>query len=107
MASIAFLEGFYYIPRIDKELLEAHSEGLICLSRLRSPASSASSSSRTSWTRPTKLADWFAQASSAKDFYVEIQNNGLDIQKQCTPRARSTSPTGSACRWWRPATPTT
>ena len=32
MASIAFLEGFYYNPRIDKELLEAHSEGLICLS---------------------------------------------------------------------------
>src|SRR6516164_6432816 len=32
MASVAFLEGYYYRPRIDKELLEAHSEGLICLS---------------------------------------------------------------------------
>src|SRR6476620_357752 len=32
LASIAFLEGFYYNPRIDKEVLEAHSEGLICLS---------------------------------------------------------------------------
>ena len=47
MASVAFLEGYYYVPRIDKELLEAHSEGLICLSRLRVRASSASSSSRT------------------------------------------------------------
>src|SRR5881227_2328086 len=32
MASSAFLDGYYYIPRIDKELLEAHAEGLICLS---------------------------------------------------------------------------
>ena len=32
LASAAFLEGFYFRPRIDKELLEAHNEGLICLS---------------------------------------------------------------------------
>ena len=32
LASAAFLEGFYHKPRIDKELLAAHSEGLICLS---------------------------------------------------------------------------
>ena len=32
LSSIAFLEGFYYNPRIDREVLEAHSEGLICLS---------------------------------------------------------------------------
>ncbi len=32
MSTVAFLEGFYYKPRIDKELLAAHREGLICLS---------------------------------------------------------------------------
>ncbi len=32
MASVAYLEGFYYKPRIDKELLEAHNAGVICLS---------------------------------------------------------------------------
>lgn len=32
LSSIGFLEGFYYQPRIDKELLAAHREGLICLS---------------------------------------------------------------------------
>jgi len=32
LSSIGFLEGFYYEPRIDKEILEAHKEGLICLS---------------------------------------------------------------------------
>lgn len=33
LSSIGFLEGFYYQPRIDKETLAAHKEGLICLSR--------------------------------------------------------------------------
>ncbi len=32
LSSLGFLEGFYYQPRIDKELLAAHREGLICLS---------------------------------------------------------------------------
>ncbi|ANH78468.1 DNA polymerase III subunit alpha [Candidatus Chlamydia sanziniae] len=32
LTSLAFTEGFYYFPRIDKELLSQHSEGLICLS---------------------------------------------------------------------------
>ena len=32
MASHASLDGFFYKPRIDKELLEAHHEGIVCLS---------------------------------------------------------------------------
>lgn len=32
LSSIGYLEGFYYTPRVDKKCLEAHSEGLICLS---------------------------------------------------------------------------
>ncbi len=32
LSSIAYREGFYYKPRIDREVLEAHSEGLICTS---------------------------------------------------------------------------
>ncbi|HEV3237572.1 MAG TPA: PHP domain-containing protein [Gemmataceae bacterium] len=32
MASVAYLEGYHYVPRIDKELLEAHHEGITCLS---------------------------------------------------------------------------
>ena len=31
LSSAAFLEGFYFKPRIDKEILEAHNEGIICL----------------------------------------------------------------------------
>src|SRR5882724_3121790 len=32
MASIAFLEGYHYVPRIDKDVLAAHKDGIICLS---------------------------------------------------------------------------
>src|SRR5438876_10722434 len=31
ISSLAFIDGYHYVPRIDKELLEAHREGLICL----------------------------------------------------------------------------
>ena len=34
MSSAAYLEGFYRNPRIDRELLESHKEGIICLSGL-------------------------------------------------------------------------
>ncbi|HEX3149869.1 MAG TPA: DNA polymerase III subunit alpha [Gemmataceae bacterium] len=85
LASIAFLEGFYYNPRIDREVLEAHSEGLICLS-------GCLAGEFNDWLlkdQPKKaqaLAEWFAKVFKS-DFYIEIQNNGLDLQDQCTPEA--------------------
>ena len=85
LSSIAFLEGYYYNPRIDREILEAHSEGLICLS-------GCLAGEFNDWIlrdQPKKaqeLAEWFARVFK-KDFYIEIQNNGLDLQDQCTPEA--------------------
>ena len=85
LSSIAFLEGFYYNPRIDREVLEAHSEGLICLS-------GCLAGEFNDWlirgdpAKATALAEWFASVFK-KDFYIEIQNNGLDLQDQCTPEA--------------------
>ena len=85
LSSIAFLEGFYYNPRIDAEILAAHSEGLICLSGclagefnkliLKDRAGDA-----------LKLAQWY-QRVFKDDFYIELQNNGIDLQDQCTPVA--------------------
>src|SRR5438105_835596 len=81
MASVAFLEGYYYIPRIDKELLAAHKEGLICLSGCASSEFSELIL-KDQLEEATALAEWFARL-FGKNFYVEIQNNGLDIQKRC------------------------
>jgi DNA polymerase-3 subunit alpha len=81
MASVAYLEGFYYKPRIDKELLAAHSEGLICLSGCAAgELSQYILADRMDEAR--KLVEWYSKVFGDR-FYMEIQNAGLDIQKQC------------------------
>jgi DNA polymerase-3 subunit alpha len=85
MASIAYLEGYHYVPRIDKELLEAHSEGIICLSGcLSSEFNELILKDRVAEARG--LAEWFSRV-FRDNFYIEIQNNGLDLQNQCTAAA--------------------
>ncbi|MGL6073225.1 MAG: DNA polymerase III subunit alpha [Fimbriiglobus sp.] len=85
LSSIAFLEGFYYNPRIDKEILEAHSEGLICLSGcLAGEFNQHIVNQRPA--EATKLAKYFHKLFK-DDFYIEIQNNGIDLQDLCTPVA--------------------
>jgi DNA polymerase III alpha subunit len=81
LASAAFLEGYHYKPRIDKELLEAHHEGLICLSGCAA-AEFSDYILKDRLDEAVRLAQWFHQL-FGNDFYVEIQNNGLDIQRLC------------------------
>ncbi|WP_020468291.1 DNA polymerase III subunit alpha [Zavarzinella formosa] len=85
LSSIAWLEGFYYHPRIDRELLEAHSEGLICLSGCLAGEFN-DLILRNETKKAKELAEWFEKVFK-KDFYIEIQNNGLDLQDQCTVEA--------------------
>src|SRR5262249_33944200 len=85
MASAAFLEGYHYVPRIDKELLAAHKEGLVCLSGCASGAFSELIL-RDQLEEAARLAGWFA-GFFGKDFSVEIQNNGLDLQRRCAEGA--------------------
>ncbi|MBY0523893.1 MAG: DNA polymerase III subunit alpha [Gemmataceae bacterium] len=85
MASIAYLEGYHYVPRIDKEVLQGHSDGLVCLSGCASSEFSEAIL-KDQREEATKLAEWFAKV-FGKHFYIEIQNNGLDIQKHCAAGA--------------------
>src|SRR6516225_2513954 len=85
MASVAYTEGFYYVPLIDKELLEAHHDGLICLSGCASGEFSEYLL-KEDLDAATKLAEGFARL-FGKHFYVEIQNNGLQIQRKCAEGA--------------------
>src|SRR5271156_3105866 len=78
LASAAFLEGFYFKPRIDKELLEAHQEGIICLS--------GCAAGELSWLvlgdrmdEAERLVAWYRGVFGER-FYLEIQNGGLEIQ---------------------------
>src|SRR5262249_38609542 len=85
MASAAFLEGYHYVPRIDKELLEAHKEGIICLSGCASSEFSEAIL-RDQIDEATALAQWFHRI-FGKNFYIEIQSNGLDVQRRCAEAA--------------------
>jgi DNA polymerase-3 subunit alpha len=85
MASTAYLEGYHYVPRIDKELLQANSEGLTCLSGCASSEFSEFIL-KDQMDEARTLAEWFARV-FGKHFFVEIQNNGLDIQKMCAQGA--------------------
>jgi DNA polymerase-3 subunit alpha len=81
LATAAHLEGYYYKPRIDKELLATHKEGLIALS-------GCLASEIPEWIQKDQLAkareaiDWFKQTLGADNFYLELQNHGLPEQAQ-------------------------
>jgi DNA polymerase-3 subunit alpha len=81
LASRAFLEGFYYKPRIDKELLEEHQEGLILLSGCASSELSRSILGEE-WEKAQKLVEWYAKLFGDR-FYLEIQEGGVEIQQSC------------------------
>jgi len=81
LSSASFLEGFYYKPRIDKELLEAHSDGLILLSGCAAgELSQLLLSGKVD--EAEKLAAWYSKVFGDR-LYMEIQNAGFAIQKQC------------------------
>jgi DNA polymerase-3 subunit alpha len=84
LASAAFLEGFYFKPRIDKELLADHSEGIICLSGCASSELSRAllkgRSPEDALDEAAQIAQWFSNLFGDR-YFIEIQNNGLEIQR--------------------------
>jgi DNA polymerase-3 subunit alpha len=79
LATAAHLEGYYYKPRIDKELLAAHSQGLIALSGcLASEIPELITKDQLDRARDT--IDWFKQTLGAENFYLELQNHGIAEQ---------------------------
>ncbi len=80
LSSIGFIEGFYYKPRIDKEVLEKYSEGLIALSAcVQGEIPKLILEGRED--EALKAASWFRDI-FGDDFYLEVQYHGLDSQKK-------------------------
>ena len=79
LVSSAHLEGFYYRPRIDKELLAKHSEGLIVLSScLKGEIPYRILQGRTD--EAMKAAGEYIEIVGKDNFFFEIQDNGIDDQ---------------------------
>ncbi len=78
LVSIGFTEGYYYKPRIDLEVLEKYSEGLVCLSAcLAGSVNQALLNGREE--EAENIALWHKRV-FGEDYYIEIQNNGLQEQ---------------------------
>ncbi len=81
--SLAFVDGYYYRPRIDYKVLKEHTEGVICLS-----ACLAGRIPRLLMAGEYEKAKAFAlglREDFGEDFYLEIQDHGIPEQKQILP----------------------
>jgi DNA polymerase-3 subunit alpha len=81
LTSKAYTEGFYYKPRIDKELLAEHSKGLIALSACMSGVPSAMLARENS-DEAAAAAIEFEEIMGKGNYFLEIQEHGLDAQQR-------------------------
>jgi DNA polymerase-3 subunit alpha len=79
LTTAAHLEGYYYKPRIDKELLAAHKDGLIALSGCLA-GEIPDWIQKDQLPRAREAVDWFKQMLGPDNFYLELQNHGLPEQ---------------------------
>src|SRR5687768_15049947 len=94
LSSLGYLEGYYYKPRVDWELLERHSGGLLALSGCLSGRVCKALEEN----RPQDAAadlDRLVQVFGRDSTYVELQNAGLAEQERINPQlARLAEATG-------------
>ena len=85
LVSASHLEGFYYKPRVDKELLAEHSRGLICLSAcLRGEVAEALAAEQ--YDAAKRVAYTFQDIFGRDNFFLEMQDQGLDMERHINPR---------------------
>jgi DNA polymerase-3 subunit alpha len=94
LVSTGYLDGFYYKPRIDKDLLSRHSKGLIALSAcLRGDINETLLANRYEEAR--KLAYEYSDLFGPKNFFLEMQKHGLEPDERVMPMVhRLSSDTG-------------
>ncbi|MCF8378271.1 MAG: DNA polymerase III subunit alpha [Bacteroidales bacterium] len=79
LTSLGYLEGFYYRPRIDKEILEKYSEGII-VSTACLGGEIPQAIMNHGEEKAQEAIDWFKRVFK-DDFYLEMQNHGIAEQK--------------------------
>ncbi len=90
LCTLGHTEGFYYKPRIDRELLVQYREGLIALSACMSGVINAPLI-EGNYEEAKRNAIWYKET-FGEDFYIELQNHGLpgdDIVMAQAPRIAS------------------
>jgi DNA polymerase III subunit alpha len=83
LVSKAYLEGFYYKPRVDRELLAQHADGLLVLSGcLNSEVSKLLSAGEDA--KAKQVAGWYQDVFGRDHYFMEIQSHGIDDQAKVT-----------------------
>jgi len=84
LVSAAHLDGFYYKPRVDKELLAVHSRGLIALSGcLKGEVNQRLIAGDPAGAR--KVAGQYRDLFGRDNFFIELHDHNLDAQRRCNP----------------------
>ncbi len=83
LSTAGYLEGFYYKPRIDKDLLASHSQGLLAMSS----CTKGEISQMILKGRPDRLqqAAYFYRELFGDNYFLEVQNHGLEEERQVLP----------------------
>ena len=84
LVSLGFTEGFYNKPRIDDTLLEKYHDGLICLSACLAGEIPQRLLSNDYAGAKTK-AEYYRDLFGKDNFYIELQDHGIDEQKRVIP----------------------
>jgi DNA polymerase-3 subunit alpha len=87
LVSLAHLEGFYYKPRVDQELLSKYNEGLIALSGCLK-GEIAVHAARGEMKKALQSAEEYGRIFDQRRFFIEIQNNGVENQIPLNDRLR-------------------
>lgn len=85
IVSIGFLEGFYYKPRVDKQILRQYHQGIICLSACIAgelPEAILSGD----FEGAKKLAKEYRNIFGEDNYFIELQNHGIPEEMQCMPQ---------------------
>ncbi len=86
LTSSAYLEGFYYKPRIDKELLNEYSKGIICLSGcMRSEINQGLLNN--DYEKALNSASQYKDIFGVDNFYLELQDNKIERQAELVSMA--------------------
>ncbi len=74
LVTYSYFDGFYYKPRIDKELIEKYSEGLICIMPHFSGEISYALKNKD-MEKANSLVDWYKKIYGAENFFLEITHH--------------------------------
>lgn len=81
LVTLGFQEGFYYKPRVDRELLEMHNDGLICLSACLKgevPDKIIKGDENAAF----EAAAWHMEVFGSDRYFLELQENGIEEQRK-------------------------